>query len=196
MAVLIISGAILGGVIFQDFTFALLGAFLGFVVGRMNHLSQQIDQLKRTVHRLKLQRITPHQANSDLVKTEQPVSGQPKSEQADPEFQVKQAQETRQDASFADETPEIEYATHSTAKSSSEEIKITAAAEDLGVRSEAVNQNVADHKPTQTNRSQANQKQQSDFIMKIANFVIDYFTHGNIVVRVGAVILFFGVAFL
>jgi len=207
MVVLIISGAILGGVIFQDFTFSLLGALLGFVVARMNNLSQQLNELKRSVHRLQNSKIADHQ---------------PKSEQAKDE--IKEVGGLQEQPS---EVPTKKvYVTHSTAKSShSEEIKITEGTTTPGgtepfipteqststepktavektihestTTSQNQNQNQNQNQAKSVNKnSQVNENHEPDFIMKITNFVIDYFTHGNIVVRVGAVILFFGVAFL
>ena len=201
MIVLVISGAILGGVIFQDFTFSLLGAFLGFVVGRMNYLSQQVNDLKRLVNGLQNTKVSSHQENAE----------QTKGQQTDKELaQQRQTEhETKPVVTVSEESSEKTYATHPIAKSAQPEgVKIVTGP----INTETAEPTVSPpkptdlSKPTQTKPTQPrpttpktnppSQNQEPDFVMKIVNFVIDYFTQGNIVVRVGAVILFFGVAFL
>jgi len=201
MVVLIISGALLGGVIFEDFTFSLLGGLLGFVVARINDLSKQVKDLKLTVHNL--------QSTQKPLQPEQVQSVEPQHVDHNEVEGAKANYQTTRLEADTERVPDKGFATHSIAKSAqTEDVKIASeslksenqekiqSAQSSLAAEQQVKPEIAPTKSHQSTSNSSPQNQQPDFVMKMVNFVIDYFTQGNIVVRVGAVILFFGVAFL
>lgn len=183
MVVFILVGAILVAVIFQGIQFSLLGAFMGFLLGRLNQLSQQVNQLNQQLNKLK------HRSTR---------ASQPK-------IEPKKLPTTN-----INETPvEPIFVTRSTAKSvQPDEQKISTSSNQANIpevpqRLDKITPQPAvstkSSQPVSSNNKtsvkQTNQRE-PDVVSKIINFIIGYFTQGNVVVRVGAVVLFFGVAFL
>ena len=176
MIIFIIVGVIVCSVIFQDFEYALLGAFLGFLLGYIKKLSDKVDKLNLIVEKLSLQQKTK--------------------EELSPETKTEQSQEIKK---------EPEFSTFSTAES----VKSDQAAEASSIPKE-LEEKITTEEFTQpiqtaapmrqpeakTNKPKIEKVREPGLIDKAVKMVTDYFTKGNIVVRVGAVILFFGVAFL
>jgi uncharacterized membrane protein len=188
MFVLIVAGALLTGGILQDFRFALLGAFLGYLVARINQLSKNISVLNGRVQQLKNRLSQSQQTRDDLS------AGQ-NSEDILPE-----------------KVEKISYKTHSTVQKSAQQTQLFESKRDSHQSAEQRAELASQNQPVVTPREQrseslsisqppvkADQEKKEakvDIVSQAITFISNYFTQGNIVVRVGAVILFFGVAFL
>ncbi len=168
--VFIIAGAILTAIVFQKVDFSFLGAFLGFIVWRMNKLSSEIVQLRQTLHDLAGRR----QSDASQTPSVQTVS-----------MAVSDASIQNATVNSPSSEPETETdVLHRSDTSQSQSAVIEVVNPQSGSPAQQVEQTQQTTFPT------------SNFFDKAILFVKDYFTQGNVVVRVGAVILFFGVAFL
>jgi uncharacterized membrane protein len=176
--VLMIAGAILAVVVFEKFEFFLLGAFLGFVVWRMNKLSAEIKGLKNKFSDLNIS------SKTEVSSTPQPetVSKAAVEDSLQIPLPEEPATEPLNQPSLADAIAPQQY----------EE------ADGPDVQQEQASPQPHSRKESQQSSTSSTRKaaQSAAIFDKIVQYVKDYFTQGNVVVRVGAVILFFGVAFL
>lgn len=100
--------------------------------------------------------------------------GTGKKEAQKPSITEWQPPEIRRPSEISTQTPAKQQANHQTAAAAGHETTASIAAP-------------AVRKPT---------KSEPDFADKIGQYIKDYFTEGNLIVRVGVIVLFFGVAFL
>ena len=173
MIIFIIVGIVVCGLVFQRFEFALLGGFLGFLLGYIKTLSDKVNKLNLTV-----EKIADQQRSKDVTS---------------PEIKIKNSSEIK---------TENEYSTYATAKPE-HDTKTTSSFNDLDSPrlerepSREVERAAPMRQPEfKKNKAKIEKYSKTDLVDKLVKKVKDYFTKGNIVVRVGAVILFFGVAFL
>ena len=174
MILYIILGGIAGLVIFSRFEFFLLGAFLGFLLGKINQLSKNVRDLIFEVDYLS-------------TKNKQPDSIQKRAVKVSEQIPVQEAK--------TDNVRQA-YRIPSVAKSPApEEAKIEATSIPPIVKQQetpSTDRNNINQKPS----NEAHRHQESDPFSKLTDYIKDYFSHGNVVVKVGAIILFFGIAFL
>ncbi len=191
--VFIFVGAILAAFILQEFEFTFLGAFLGFLLWRLGQLSDQFKSLASQVDKLQsdlrlngLKEATSDrqtQIKDSAIKSAQVLPEQDKSDKTT--YNGKVGLEANK--SVVNSISPISTAKSSlNQQSASSESTVQAPKFDTTART--------GHKETVSSPTAREYK--PDIISKLIQTVINYFTQGNIVVRVGAVILFFGVAFL
>jgi len=205
MLLLILSGALIAGIFLQGFEFALLGAFLGFLLGRINQLSKNAMQLNRQLSELKQQLNTAIAFTKDSVDPKRASTEQQAShtslEQTPPVQQSSERQYNGQKLETK-ESLQSSNATHSVAKSHQSEANAVSSSEPGTDRLPSEEPAQAPPWPERHDSSRQRIKNghrttpSQDIVSKAIKLVSNYFTQGNVVVRVGAVILFFGVAFL
>lgn len=182
--------------------FALVGAIIGYIIGRLQQLSQQVSQLNQLVNKLKEKLKSATFSKPTLE--EPPVKSATESQQ--PVLQTESLDVELIENDLNEDSQKSAFATYSTSQPASLQPK----------RDSIVNQPITQNKfqstTVETSASKANSNAEAttinqpkaapesrpnpDIISKVINWLTSYFTTGNIVVRVGAIILFFGIAFL
>ena len=188
MIIFIIIAIVVCVSVFQQFEFALLGAFLGFLLGYIKQLSDKVMKLTQSVEQLK-----KHNRTAPLAPTRVE-----KPEELTPKMVVSKT------TTKAEEKPSqpANLFTKEIYKDTSEASPITSEPDQAIKNStvkESTSTNVSTNQKTIAQKRPSRQKQDVNsnlLVDKIIAYVKDYFTKGNIVVKVGAIILFFGVAFL
>jgi len=189
MILLVIIGAVVGAAVFQRLEFFFLGGFLGFLLARINQLTQRLSLFEKFVRSLGLkERLQSFEKNQTDSLKEKPIS------------QTSNVLPDKKENLQANKLPSIPVENQaitnreSISSLESEEVKTKVDTSQQHVNATNTQQDSLPplkQKPTTENVSHT-----PDIFDKIIKTVTDYFTQGNIVVRVGAVILFFGVAFL
>ncbi len=177
LAVLVIVGAILAVIFFDRLDFSILGAFLGFVLWRMNRLSAELKVISKKLHAL---------SRSDQLDYREKETARPQPKVIDEDsIQIPipiQAQDLESSAGTA-QRPRDQHVDSDAIKPDSM----------LPPQTSEEHHSATGSGPEQQTDSL---NKVSEILSKAVDFVKAYFTEGNVVVRVGAIILFFGVAFL
>ncbi len=179
MVILIILGAILAGAIFNEFEFAVLGGFLGFLLALISKLSNQVKQLNQQVSFLQQRMDSNGEVKTHLNSKTAPL------EKSELELLA-------------------ERASRKNSQTTKSVFKINQVKEET---TEIVKENQTELPPLKTPLSNPQTRVQSktnveskpkenDPLSQLFSMVTNFFTQGNVVVRVGVVILFFGVSFL
>jgi len=211
LIVFIIFGAILGAVTLGGGEFSLLGGLLGFILGKMSEqnnllaiLKEEIGKLQHQVDSLKVKNISLDNRIKKGLKLdgiEQPETEnrhqnklsinnskdtQPAKLEA-AKTNVKSDWELSLDSSL--DTPEVGQVEVSSSNATASNMLANNRSDSASSIPPLINKQAEYH--------QRNVRPTAPSIVdKLITRVTAYFTEGNIVVRVGAVILFFGVAFL
>jgi len=183
MIIFIIIGIVVCVSIFQQFEFALLGAFLGFLLGYIKQLSDKVMKLTQSIEQLKKQNWANAQVPPSQKKSNSPKPHATDKNETDSKQPVYSTEKSLQPDTSADTRIVTSQGKPLTTSSPNQE------------SSSLDKQNIitSDKEKTVPEESKT---ESISYIDKITNLVINYFTKGNIVVKIGAVILFFGVAFL
>ncbi|MCF6194003.1 MAG: DUF2339 domain-containing protein, partial [Kangiellaceae bacterium] len=170
--VFIIAGAIIAGTFLQSFEFSMIGAFLGFLFAKLQQLSGTVNQLRKSVNELTYKLNSRTQQSS-----EQTLTG---SKQVEP---IEASRNTNTRATLtADKSTHTEQS-----PIEKDEVTQTSSQKTVFAQPNSLKKSTDQH---------TKKPKKPDIIDKVTQLVTNYFTQGNLVVRVGAVILFFGVAFL
>lgn len=189
MILLVIIGAIVGATVFRELEFSILGGFLGFLLARINQLTQRLGLFEEFVRSLGLRdRLKSFEKNQTVSIEEKSIP------------QTSDVVPAKKEKLQANKLPSIPAENQAITNKESisnpeaEEVKIRV---DTSQQHINATNNQQDSVPPFKQKSETgNVGRTPDIFDKIIKTVTDYFTQGNIVVRVGAVILFFGVAFL
>jgi len=184
-----IAGAVVTTLLFERLEFLFLGAFLGFLLWRLLELSSELHKLRIKLDEIgaRLTNSTTNQAPSrSAAKAAEDVSVQismPENVSAEPKAEDLPKPDWPQTAAVKDPISQTSNEQASNEQASSQQSSL---AEEIAVKQTS----------SQSQPSQVLNHQPPDIFERLMGYVKDYFSHGNVVVRVGAVILFFGVAFL
>ncbi len=169
-------GALIAAVALDGIEFISLGAVLGYLLSKLQQTQAQVAELRKGLYQLELMRSKPEPEPEQASGDQEPIDSNDK------------MSETPQASSSLDK------------QSISEDPIITKDASPS--EPEAIAESKAsqtESKATQTQPKVSNKPEDSittSLLSRTRQWVVDYFSSGNLVVKLGVVILFFGFSFL